>query len=73
MTAVLEALQQKIPGLHPHLFSTVPESLFSETLPSFSYHPLACDIGLIQKNGLHADLPATIDASRNFFPLRIHW
>ena len=68
MSAVLEALQQKIPDLHPQLFSTVPESLFAETLDSFSYHPLACDIGLIQKDGLLADLPATIRRLQEFLP-----
>ena len=68
MTAVLEALQRKIPNLHPQLFSTVPESLFAETLNTFNYHPLACDIGLIQKNGLHADLPATITRLQEFLP-----
>ncbi len=68
MTAVLEAFQQKIPYLHPHLFSTVPEPLFAETLERFSYHSLACDIGLIQKNGLHADLPATITRLQQFLP-----
>ncbi len=68
MTGVLEALQQKIPDLHPHLFTTVPESLFAETLRRFSYSPLACDIGLIQKNGLHADLPATITRLNEFLP-----
>ncbi|MCF8057538.1 MAG: hypothetical protein K9K37_12990 [Desulfocapsa sp.] len=68
MTAVLEALQQKIPDLHPHLFTTVSESLFSETLQEFSYHALDCDIGLIQKNGLQTDLPATIRRLQEFLP-----
>jgi UDP:flavonoid glycosyltransferase YjiC (YdhE family) len=68
MTGILEALQQKIPNLHPHLFTTVPESLFAETLHIFSYHSLACDIGLIQKNGLQADIPATITQLQAFLP-----
>ena len=68
MTAVLEALYKKFPDLHPHLFTTVPESLFAETLSNFSYHPLCCDIGLIQKDGLHADLPASISCLQKFLP-----
>ena len=68
MSAVLEALQQKIPDLHPQLFTTVPESLFAETLDTFSYHSLTCDVGLIQKNGLHEDLPATIRRLQEFLP-----
>lgn len=68
MTAVLEALQKQFPDIHPHLFTTVPQSLFAETLSNFSYHSLACDIGLIQKSGLLADLPATISRLQVFFP-----
>ena len=68
MTAVLEALQKRIPDVYPHLFTTVPESLFAETLDKFSYHPLSCDIGLIQKDGLHADIPATIKQLQDFLP-----
>ena len=68
MTAVLEALQRRSPDIHPHLFTTVPESLFAETLDNFSYHSLACDIGLIQKSGLQADLPATISRLQKFLP-----
>ncbi len=70
MTGVLEALHRRIPDLHFHLFTTVPESLFAETLANFSYHPLACDIGLIQKNGLEADLPATISRLQDFLPFQ---
>lgn len=68
MSAVLEALQQQIPGLHPQLFTAVPESLFAETLEDFSYCPVSCDIGLIQKDGMHADIPATIRRLQEFLP-----
>lgn len=70
MAAVLEGLQKEIPDLHPHLYTTVPESLFAETLNTFSYHPLSCDIGLVQKNGLQADLPATINRLHDFLPFK---
>ena len=65
---MLEALQKDLPNLHPHLFTTVPESLFAETLNNFSYHPLSCDVGLVQKNGLQTDLPATITALQESLP-----
>jgi len=68
MTAVLEALQERIPDLHPHLFTTVPKSLFAETLKRFSYHYMACDIGLAQKDGLHADIQTSIQQLQEFLP-----
>ncbi len=68
MSAVLEALQRQIPDLYPQLFTTVPESLFAETLEDFSYFPVHCDIGLIQKDGMRADIPATITHLREFLP-----
>ncbi len=68
MTAVIEALQKRIPRLYPRLFTTVPEGLFAETLTSFTYHSLACDTGLVQKNGLEADLPTTIIHLRKSLP-----
>lgn len=70
MSAILEALQKRIPDLHPHLFTTVPESLFAETLTHYSYHPLQCDIGLIQKNGLEADLETTIIRLQELLPFQ---
>jgi UDP:flavonoid glycosyltransferase YjiC (YdhE family) len=68
MSAVLEALQRQSPDLHPQLYTTVPESLFAETLENFSYFPVYCDIGLIQKDGMHADIPATITRLQKFLP-----
>lgn len=66
--AVLEALQKRSPDVHPLLFTTVPESLFADTLSDFSYHSLACDIGLIQENSMNADIPATINRLQEFMP-----
>ncbi len=44
MTAVLEALQKKIPDIQPHLFTTVQESLFAETLNNFTVWHMHLDI-----------------------------
>ncbi len=68
MAAVLEALQRQIPDLYPQLFTTVPESLFAETLENFGYFPVHCDIGLIQKDGMSADIPATITRLQESLP-----
>lgn len=70
MIAILEALQSRIPDLRPHLFTTVPESVFAETLTNFSHHPLQCDIGLVQKDGFTADLEKTIIRLQEFLPFQ---
>lgn len=68
MSAVLEALQRQSPDLHPQLYTMAPESLFAETLEDFSYFPVYCDIGLIQQDGMHSDIPATITRLQEFLP-----
>jgi UDP:flavonoid glycosyltransferase YjiC (YdhE family) len=59
--AVVEALQRIQPDIHAHFFTTVPESLFKETLTNYSYHPVLVDIGLVQSSALDSDIPATIE------------
>lgn len=59
--AVVEALQLIQPDIHAHFFTTVPKSLFAETLTNFSYHPVLVDIGLVQSSALDSDIPATIE------------
>ncbi len=66
--AVLEALQGLFPDLHPHVFTSVPQTLFSETLTIFSYHHVIVDIGLVQDSALAEDLPATIEKLDYFLP-----
>lgn len=65
---VLENLYFIFPKLHVHIFTTVPKSLFSETLSNFTYHPLLVDIGFIQSSALSIDLDATEKALDEFIP-----
>jgi UDP:flavonoid glycosyltransferase YjiC (YdhE family) len=66
--AVIEALQLIQPDIHAHFFTTVPRSLFEQTLSNFSYHPVLVDIGLVQNSALESDIPATIKRLDDFLP-----
>ena len=66
--AVLETLQKNCPDLHPHIFTTVPESLFSETLSRYTYHFVQTDIGLEQKSAMEIDIQKTIRNLDKFLP-----
>jgi hypothetical protein len=55
-------LTQLRPTVHFELFSQVPRWFFSDSLTNgFTYHDLACDVGLVQNSPLAEDLPATVD------------
>lgn len=66
--AVLEALQRRQKDLHIRLLTTVPQSIFTQSLNSFSYHPVMVDVGLVQRSALEADLPATLTSLDRFLP-----
>ena len=66
--AVLEELQQLQPHLHLHIFTTIPESLLSQTLVSYTYHHVLVDIGLVQSSTLDADIHSTITSLDGFLP-----
>lgn len=66
--AVLESLKDLEPDLLVHIFTSVPESLFSQTLTGFIYHPQLTDIGLVQRSALVSDIPATIEKLEEFIP-----
>jgi UDP:flavonoid glycosyltransferase YjiC (YdhE family) len=68
--AVIEALRELHPDLSVQFITTVPVSLFKETLTNFSYHPVKVDIGMVQVSALNADLPGTIAALDNFLPFQ---
>ena len=68
--AVMAALQEKDPAIHFHIFTQVSSHIFQDSLPgSFTYHDLCTDIGMVQKNPLQADLPATLTRLDTFYPL----
>ncbi len=53
--ALLQALQNRIPGLTANLFTTVPPSLFQSSGIDHSYHPLSTDVGLVQRDAFTED------------------
>jgi hypothetical protein len=68
-SAVMAALHELDPRLQVDIFTRTPAWFFEESLSGpFSYHPLLTDIGLIQKDSLREDLPATIERLRRFLP-----
>src|SRR5512138_3861696 len=67
--AVIEALRGLTPGLHAHLFTTVPRWFFGESLGrGFTRHGLDVDVGLVQRGPLAEDLPATLARLRALYP-----
>ncbi len=68
--AVMEALLQRRPETRFRLFTSVPRAFFAASLPPrcFTYRRLQSDIGLIQKNPLEEDLPATRRALARLYP-----
>jgi hypothetical protein len=66
--AVLEALQILSPDLHIHIFTTVPESIFRQSLANITYHQVVTDIGLSQTSALDGDIPTTIAQLDAFLP-----
>lgn len=68
--AVMQALEQRLP-VRFTILTTAPAWLFASSLDCpHQIHPLHTDIGLIQQDALNGDLPATLEALRNFYPLR---
>ena len=67
--AILEALGRRRP-VHGVVVTLVPRWFFADSLSMpFSYHQLTTDIGLVQKNSLEEDLPATLQALNGYYPL----
>jgi UDP:flavonoid glycosyltransferase YjiC (YdhE family) len=67
-TAVAESLAQRVPQYEFQFFTTVPEQHIGASLATFRYHPFDCDVGLVQTDALHADLPGTIERLNTFLP-----
>jgi len=68
VTAVLEALLHHNPELRLHLFTTVPEQIFRQSLPDFTYHNTIVDVGLAQASALQTNIPETIDRLATLLP-----
>lgn len=63
-SSIVAALSRRCPETRHHLFTTVPRAFFDDSLAgvSFEYHPLECDVGMVQRTPLVEDLEGTIRA-----------
>ncbi|MFA5836350.1 MAG: hypothetical protein WC837_05285 [Bellilinea sp.] len=60
-SAVMQALQARLPNVHFDLFTQVPEWFFRDSVSAgFTYHNFASDVGLVQTSPFSEDLPATL-------------
>lgn len=68
-SAVMGALREYHPNIGFEIFTTVPSWFFEDSLgEGFGYHPLLTDVGLVQRDPLHVDLPETIRRLKHFLP-----
>lgn len=58
--AILEVFNRNSSELQSHLFTTVPKSIFEESLNHFHYHYVLTDVGMTQRDSLHVDIEETI-------------
>jgi len=64
---VLRAVRAIEPGQSIVVVTSGPERLYRQALPGpFSFRSLQCDVGLVQKDSLIMDEPATVEAWRSF-------
>ncbi len=64
--ALLAALRAREPGLEIHVRSPAPAWLFTERDPAARVCAAAIDLGVLQRNGLDLDLPASLAAHEAF-------
>ncbi len=58
--ATVAAIHRQLPNARFDLYTRVPPAFFEQSLEApFEYHPLLSDIGLVQRDALHEDVPAT--------------
>ena len=63
-SAIVAACSTRHPGLHHHLFTSVPYEFFQDSLPGvrLDYHRLECDVGMVQESLCEEDVSGTIRA-----------
>jgi hypothetical protein len=67
--AVMQVLMQMEPSLSFEIFTRVPRWFFDESfLLNYTYHDCESDLGLVQRNSLQEDIPATIEKLARFLP-----
>jgi hypothetical protein len=62
--ALMAACSDARPDLRHHLFTTVPQWFFEDSLPGLdlAHHRLVCDVGMVQADALSEDVEATVRA-----------
>lgn len=66
--AIVEALGRRLPQVEAELWTSVPEWFFAESLTvPFRHRELVCDVGLIQRNPVEEDLPASLASLAHFW------
>ena len=66
--AVLAALAERLP-VAAEIFTTVPSWFFADSLAMpFRHHSEPCDVGLVQRDAMSEDLPATVAALDALLP-----
>ena len=71
--AVLEAVWRLRPGLCIDIYTSAPTWIFEDSLGGpFEIHSMRTDVGLVQRDSLQEDLPATVTALDRFLPLDSH-
>ena len=64
----MQSMVELRPGLVFHIFTTVPEWLFRESLNCFIYHQQLTDVGLVQYNALQENLGQTLEELSHLLP-----
>ena len=60
-------IREQAPGVRITVVSQAPEARFRPAIPgAFAYRRIQCDVGLVQRDALVLDLPATLTACRAF-------
>jgi UDP:flavonoid glycosyltransferase YjiC (YdhE family) len=60
-SAILRALQRVRREVEIHLFTSVPQWFFEQSLDPFNYHHTVVDVGLVQLSPTKEDLGATVE------------
>ena len=67
--AVMNAIYTSCPAVHFDIFTETPVWLFTDSvLAPFNTFPLQTDVGLVQSNSLHENIPGTLQALEDFIP-----
>lgn len=70
-TAVIEALQERVPELTCTVYTTTPAWFFADVLDGgdwFCYRSLSCDVGFAQHSSMACDLPGTVRKLSRLYP-----